>query len=96
MSVKLVKKDYIDNLVKDLLSQVPKAIHTLDTYNGQTYVFKCASQVPCGSITFPSYTTGLIIEQREGWTDAVIIAIDPARNLYIGYRNGTTWQSRRL
>lgn len=95
MSIKIPTLESLNTKIKGTINETPYRIDDLTKYKGRSYLFVCNSIVPCGSITLPKYTTGLVIEQNY-IQDAVIWAIDPARNLYIGYRNGNEWSCRRL
>ena len=60
----------------------------------ESYLWRAASDFPCGSITIPTYTTGIYI--TNGGSDGIIIGVDYSNNLYFGFRNGSTWGCRKI
>lgn len=49
--------------------------------------------VAVGGVTVPRYSRGISLNARNS-ADGVFIAVDSSRNIYHGFRNGTTWNVR--
>lgn len=51
------------------------------------------SGITVGDITIPTYSKGHIVSTGQGGQDATLYAIDYSGNLYVAFRNGTSWGS---
>lgn len=60
--------------------------------NGSSSLYFSAD-VAVGGVTVPRYSRGMSLNARNS-ADGVFIAVDPSRNIYHGFRNGTTWNVR--
>lgn len=60
--------------------------------NGSSSLYFSAD-VAVGGVTVPRYSRGISLNARNS-ADGVFIAVDSSRNIYHGFRNGTTWNVR--
>lgn len=91
------KKINRSNAVNKFLSFYPVSIASLSDLNtavtnGSSALYFSAN-VDVGGVTIPRYSRGMSLNTRNS-TDGVFIAVDPSRNIYHGFRNGTTWNVR--
>lgn len=68
-------------------------IHNLPTTHCDPLFWHAGSQVPCGSLYIPTYSKGVYVDSGS---DAIIIGVDSSTNIYVGFRNGTTWTGRKI
>lgn len=59
-----------------------------------SFLWRAASDFPCGSINIPTYTTGIYI--TNGGSDGILMGVDYSNNFYFGFRNGSTWGCRKI
>lgn len=62
-----------------------------ETYS---YFWTASSNFLCGDITIQRYTKGVFI--TNGGSDGIILGVDFALNLYIGFRSSGTWTCRTI
>ncbi|MBQ8662352.1 MAG: InlB B-repeat-containing protein [Eubacterium sp.] len=78
------------------LDSYMQQISSLPTDTSDSFLFTCTAGVTCGSITIPQYAKGILICSYASSYDAVVIAVDANLNLYLGFRNYTTWSGRKI
>lgn len=98
-------KDVESNLVAfaeedDLNLKLDKTMVKIDelpkSFYDQSCFFQVTAPITVGNITIPQFTRGIFIN-NGGSNDLVMIAVDSAEYIYIGYRNNGEWrQIRRI
>lgn len=84
-----------NNALKTLMDVQAKSTDNAPlTTDTKSYLWRAASDFPCGSITIPTYTTGIYI--TNGGSDGILVGVDYSNNLYFGFRNGSTWGCRKI
>jgi len=84
----------ISSLISLTSVLTPIGIDNIESLANKFVLFNCNSAVPINSSVYmPRYTKGIFI--TGGGTgssaDGVLFAIDSTENLYVGYRNGSSW-----
>lgn len=84
------KEDVDRKLNKDAvtISELPLSFNDLSLF------FYVGKDITIESVTIPVFSRGVLINNGAS-NDMVMIAVDPLKNLYIGFRNNLKWTSIR-
>ncbi|QUN13697.1 hypothetical protein KEC48_03985 [Clostridium sp. C1] len=63
-------------------------------YNDSSLFFYVGKDITIESVTIPVFSRGVLINNGAS-NDMVLLAVDPLKNLYIGFRNNLKWTSIR-
>ena len=69
-------------------------ISSTNDFQTQSCLFHCSSAFSIGSVTIPQYSRGLYVSNID--SDGMMIAVDEILNIYVAYRNRSTWSCRKL
>lgn len=86
----------LDGLSKNLLHLKNTQKINYITELTETTLFLCNSNVPVGNTVLPKYATGIAIYQYATSGDAILLAVDSTKKLYISYRNNGAWGDARI
>ena len=64
------------------------------SFNDSSFFFYVGKDITIESVTIPVFSRGVLINNGAS-NDMVMIAVDPLKNLYIGFRNNLKWTSIR-
>lgn len=97
----------LDKNLNDKITYIEDAINTLygsfiysfevsstNDFQSQSFVFHCASGFFINGVYVPQYSRGLYVSNID--SDAMMIALDEQLNIYVAYRNNSTWSCRKL
>ena len=63
-------------------------------FNDSSLFFYVEKDITIESVTIPVFSRGVLINNGAS-NDMVLLAVDPLKNLYIGFRNNLKWTSIR-
>lgn len=86
-------KNEITNIDAKTMSKYAVGIGNAPTIK-YSYFIEATSVVPIGNISVPNYSKGVFI--TNGGSDGCLLMVDPQCNLYVGFRNGSTWTGRKI
>lgn len=70
-------------------------IRSLPTsFDDESFLFQVDKNITIQDEYIPVYSRGIFINSGES-NDALLIAISPSKNIYIGFRNNGEWTSLR-
>lgn len=93
MSKKIITVEGLNEALLNL-----KRLTKIDNINSikETSFFMCNSAVPIGNVYLPKYTIGIVIFRNVTSGDAILLAVDFIKNLYVGFKNDDTWLDARV
>jgi hypothetical protein len=86
-------KDEITNIDAKTMNKYAVGIGNAPSIK-YSYFVDATSVIPLGNINVPNYSKGIFI--TNGGSDGCLLMVDPQCNLYVGFRNGSSWTGRKI